>query len=468
MTVAQSIHVPAVINEKKVGAFQYQIVAMCGLVMFLDGFDTQAISYMAPLIAREWHLRPGMLGPIFSSALVGLMVGYLVLAPLSDRFGHRRMLIASTVTFALLTLVTIAAGSASQLMALRFLTGMGLGAAIPSAIALTGEYSPKRLRASFVLAIYCGFSLGFIAAGIASAYLLPVYGWRSLLWVGSIAPLALAVVLFVRLPESLDFLVRNGASHQRIRSLLCRVDPRLTTAPEPAGYTTDREDGRTAVRGILHPGRRAGTFLLWFVFIINLAEFYALQSWLPTVLTSLGYSISTVALATSLTTTGGIVAAFVVGPAMDRIGYYAPLVVVYAGGAIFVALTGAVLAGPEWALLATTFWAGFCVSGGQKSLIALSAVFYPAPVRSTGVGWALGIGRIGGIGGPLLFGLLLGWQFTPASVFYMAATPMLLAASAITVLGWLYSTRRSRPRPSASLGTPRAPAEGRRHGDTEA
>lgn len=441
MTVAQSIHVPAVINEKRVGAFQYQVVALCALVMFLDGFDTQAISYMAPSIAREWNLRPGMLGPIFSSALAGLMVGYLVLAPLSDRFGHRRMLIVSTATFALLTLVTIAAGSATQLMALRFLTGMGLGAAIPSAVALTGEYSPKRLRASFVLAIYCGFSLGFIAAGIAAAYLLPVYGWRSLLWVGSVAPLALAIVLFFRLPESLDFLVRNGASHQRIRSLLCRVDPRLATAPEAAGYTTDREDSPTMASGLLRSGRRAGTFLLWFVFIINLAEFYALQSWLPTVLTDLGYSISTVAMATSLTTTGGIVAAFIVGPAMDRIGYYAPLAVVYAAGAIFVALTGAVLAGPEWALLATTFWAGFCVSGGQKSVIALSAVFYPAPVRSTGVGWALGIGRIGGIGGPLLFGLLLARQFTPASVFYIAAMPMLLAAGAIMAMGWLAKTQ---------------------------
>ena len=441
MTVAQSIHVPAIINEKKVGAFQYQIVAMCGFVMFLDGFDTQAISYMAPLIAREWNLAPAILGPIFSSALAGLMVGYLVLAPLSDRLGHRRMLLASTVTFALLTLLTILAGSATELMVLRFLTGVGLGAAIPSAVALASEYTPRRVRASFVLAIYCGFSLGFVAAGLAAASLIPSYGWRSLLWVGSIVPLVLAIVLFVWLPESLDFLVRSGASHRQIWSLLCRVDPRLATAPEPPGYTTDRENGRTTVGGLVHGGRRAGTVLLWFVFIINLAEFYALQSWLPTVLTNLNYSISTVALATSLTTTGGIVAAFIVGPAMDRIGYYAPLGVVYVAGAIFVALTGVVLAGPEWALLATTFCAGFSVSGGQKSLIALSAVFYPAPVRSTGVGWALGIGRIGGIGGPLLFGLLLGRHFTPASVFYMASTPMLLAAGAIMVMGWLYRDR---------------------------
>lgn len=444
MVTAQTIHVPDIINEKKVGAFQYLIVSLCGLVMLLDGFDTQAISYMAPLMAKEWNLPREMLGPIFSSALTGLMVGYLILSPLSDRFGHRRMLLVSTVTFALFTLATAFAGSATEVIALRFLTGLGLGAAIPSAVALTSEFSPKRLRASFVLAIYCGFSLGFVAAGVAAASLLPVYGWRSLLWVGALAPLVLAVALFLLLPESLDFLVRNGADHKRIWTLLRRVDPRLTMATEPAAFTTDQEEQRSAVRGIFHSGRAAGTLLLWLVFIINLGEFYALQSWLPTILTSLNYSISTVALATSLTTTGGIVAVFVVGPAMDRLGSYGSLGVVYLGAVVFVALTGAALTRPEWVLLVAAFFAGFCVSGGQKSVIALAAVFYPAPVRSTGVGWALGIGRIGGIGGPLLFGTLLGWYVTPASAFYTASIPMLLAAAAVVFMGWLYRADTAR------------------------
>jgi AAHS family 4-hydroxybenzoate transporter-like MFS transporter len=316
------------------------------------------------------------------------------------------MLITSTITFALFTLATVFASSATALIALRLLAGLGLGAAIPSAVALTSEYSPAGLRASFVLAIYCGFSLGFIAAGVAAASLIPIYGWRSLLWIGAVAPLVLAVVLFRWLPESLEFLGRH-------------------------------EDKRGAVRGIFQSGRGAGTLLLWLVFIINLAEFYALQSWLPTILSSLNYSISTVALATSLTTTGGIVAAFVVGPAMDRLGSYGSLGIVYVGGVIFVALMGAALTHPEWMLL-TAFFAGFCVSGGQKSVIALAAVFYPGPVRSTGVGWALGIGRIGGIAGPWLFGMLLGWHLTPANAFYTASVPMLLAAGAVMLMGRLY------------------------------
>jgi AAHS family 4-hydroxybenzoate transporter-like MFS transporter len=431
-----TIHVPSIINDKKLGAFQYSIVALCGLVMLLDGFDTQAISYMAPLIAAEWNLSRDIVSLIFSSALAGLMVGYLVLSPLSDRVGHRKVLLVSTVVFALLTLTTALARNATEVIALRFLTGTGLGAAIPSAVALTSEYSPRRFRASFVLAIYCGFSLGFVVAGAAAAALLPVYGWRSLLWVGGLAPIALAAVLTVSLPESIDFLVRTNADHGRIWRLLCRVDPRLSGAPQANAFTTD-EHVRGLFNGVVESGRRAGTALLWFVFIINLAEFYALQSWLPTVLTRLDYAIADVALVTSLTTTGGIAAAFVVGPAMDRIGSYAPLVVVYAAGALFVALTGVTLGGVRSMLLTVAFFAGFCVSGGQKSLIALAAVFYPAPVRSTGVGWALGIGRIGGIAGPLLFGVLLG-RYAPADAFYVAAVPMLIAAAAVAFMGWLY------------------------------
>ena len=154
---------------------KYRIVLLCGLVMFLDGFDTQAISYIAPLIAKEWNLSRELLGLIFSSALTGLMAGYLVLSPISDRVGHRRMLLASTFTFALFTLTTAFAGSSTGIIALRFLAGVGLGAAIPSAVALTTESAPQRLRATFVLGIYCGFSLGFIAAGVAATVLLPVY-----------------------------------------------------------------------------------------------------------------------------------------------------------------------------------------------------------------------------------------------------------------------------------------------------
>jgi MFS transporter, AAHS family, 4-hydroxybenzoate transporter len=429
--------VPTFINSRRVGAVQWGVIVLCALVMFLDGLDTQAISYMAPLIAKEWGLPRELLGPIFSSALTGLMVGYLLLSPLSDRFGHRRLMLTSTVAFGLLTLATVFVAGLTELMVLRFVTGVALGAVIPSTVALTTEYSPKRLRATFVLVIYCGFSLGFVAAGALAASVIPLYGWRSMLWVGAITPLALAVFVFVFLPESLDFLVRTKADPRNIWRVVRRVDQNLP--PDcPGEFTTEIEEKRSAVGSLFQSGRSFGTIVLWLVFGLNLAEFYALQSWLPTILANLNYPPSTVALATSLTTIGGIVAAFAIGPAMDRLGPYASLAVVYFAGVVFVALLGIAISASPWVLLTAAFCAGFCVSGGQKSVIALSAIFYPAPIRSTGVGWALGIGRLGGIGGPLLVGILLGYHLSAASLFYAAAVPLLFAGALVSLLGLRY------------------------------
>ena len=269
---AATMHVPDIINEGRISAFQYMIVLLCGLVMLIDGFDTQAISYMAPLMAKEWGISRVLLGPIFASALVGLMVGYLALAPLSDRFGHRRILIASTIFFALFTGVTVFATNVTELIVLRFLTGPGLGAAIPSAIALTSEYTPKRLRATFVLAIYCGFSFGFVVAGIAAAWLLLPFGWRSLLWIGAGFPLGLSVLLLVLLPNSLDQLVRAGEKPDQVWMILRRIDRRLADTPMPAGFTTDQEEKFSAVGSVFKAGRIAGTLLLWIIFVLNLGR----------------------------------------------------------------------------------------------------------------------------------------------------------------------------------------------------
>src|ERR1700676_114370 len=435
MSIAKAaFDVPTFINSRRVGAVQWVVIVLCALVMFLDGFDTQAISYMAPLIAKEWGLPRELLGPIFSSALTGLMVGYLLLSPLSDRFGHRRLILISTIAFGLLTLVTVFVSSVTELMILRFITGVALGAAIPSTVALTTEYSPKRLRATFVLVIYCGFSLGFVAAGALAAWSIPLYGWRSLLWIGSFASVLLAIFVFLFLPESLDFLVRTKADPRSIWRVVRRVDQNLPHDC-PDRFTTEIEAKRSAVGSLFQSGRTFRTIGLWLVFGLNLAEFYALKRWLPTILTNLKYDLNTVALATSLTTIGGIVAAFAIGPAMDRLGPYASLAAVYFAGVVFVALLGVAISAPAWVLLVAAFCAGFCVSGGQKSVIALSAIFYPAPIRSTGVGWALGVGRLGGIGGPLLVGVLLGYHLQPASLFYAAAVPMLLAGVLVATLG---------------------------------
>lgn len=439
----RTVHLPGHIDDRPIGRLQYTVLALCGLVMFLDGFDTQAISYMAPSIAREWGLSPSAMGPVFSSALVGLMIGYLVLSPLADRFGHRFMVIAATASFGVLTVLTTFAPSVEVLLVARLLTGVGLGAAAPSAIALTSEFAPRRRRATFVLVIYCGFSLGFVAAGAAAGTLIPVLGWRSMFLVGGVVPLALVPLLWRLLPESPAYLTRRG---RPVAPILRRLDPSL-----PAGtvvHSAGQEDAGARIPIVRLFERRwlLGTLLLWLVFAINLAEFYALQSWLPTILENLGHPTSTVVTATTLTTVGGIAAALITGPAMDRFGAGSTLCILYLVGAVFVGVLGVVFGASLWLLLCVTFLAGCCVSGGQKSVIAFGTLFYPPDMRSTGIAWALGIGRVGGILGPIVVGFAVAAGWSTAQLFGALAVPMLVAA--VTVLALARRRHHNEPAPS--------------------
>lgn len=370
------------------------------------------------------------------------MVGYLLVSPFSDRFGHRKLVIISTFAFALLTFATIFATNVTELIALRFVTGIALGSVVPSAIALTTEFSPARLRATFVLAIYCGFSLGFVAAGAVAAWAIPEFGWRSMLWIGGAAPMIVAFLALMFLPESMDFLIRTKAKPDAVWRVVRRVDGALPVQG-PTQFTTEAAEKRSAVGSLFSSGRAAGTLVIWVVFMLNLAEFYALQSWLPSMLTTAGHSLNMVALATSMTTTGGIVAAFAIGPAMDRIGPYGSLAVVYLAGVLFVLLFGYSIDKPSWIMITAAFCAGFCISGGQKSVIALAAIYYPTAIRSTGVGWALGIGRLGGIAGPLLIGALLAYHLSAQNILYVAGIPMLIAGLLILLLGYWYGGKAS-------------------------
>jgi AAHS family 4-hydroxybenzoate transporter-like MFS transporter len=435
---AAALDVSGLIDGRPIGGYQLLVIALCAGVLFLDGFDTQVIGYIAPMIAKQWHLPRSDLGPLFSMGLTGLMAGFLLFAPLSDRFGHRWTVIACTALFGVVTLLTVTAHDLTQLAVFRFLTGLGLGGATPSAVALTGEYAPKRLRATFVLVIYCGFSLGFVAAGAVAAALLPRFGWRAMLWTGAAAPLLLSLALVAALPESLDFLIVRKAATARVAAILRRIAPELRL-PGSLRFTVAGEASRRVpIAELFARGRAPGTFLIWLAFFMNLGMFYFLQSWLPTILSDAGHPIDTVALATALTTTGGIVAAFVVGPLMDRRNPYVAVAALFLAGSVLVALFGATYRASGAALLATAFCAGFCVSGGQKSGIALSALFYPAPMRSTGVGWALGISRVGGIMGPMLAGWLLARHWPPENIFFASAGPMLVAGFAVLVMGRLY------------------------------
>lgn len=434
-----SLDIDAVIDTRKVGGYQMLVGALGACALFVEGFDTSAIGYIAPAIAREWQVPSDALGTILSADLLGLFPGYLFLAPLSARIGHKRMVVVCTLAFGLLTFLTITATSVPMLIAFRFLTGVGVGGAMPSAVALTGEYFPERMRSTSITLVYIGYSIGQIGAGAVAAALLPAYGWQSVLAFGGVVTLLFAGAFVLSLPESLEYLVNRGRGEARARAILRRVAPEISITAN-THLTAGRQGTRkVTVHQLLQEGRGIGTLLAWAGMFMNLMIYFFLQKWLTSLLVMVGLSQGEAIRATTVSLAGGIVAAFIVGPLMDRIGPYAVVSGLFAVTTVAALAMGAVLASPEPAIvLIASLAIGFCLSGGQKANNALAVYFYPTALRGTGLGWGLGIGRIGGVLGPLAAGALLASGWTPGDLFYASSGPLALGAIAIYAMGQVY------------------------------
>ncbi|HWZ38288.1 MAG TPA: MFS transporter [Bradyrhizobium sp.] len=423
------------IDRQPIGGFQIRLLFACAAVLFLDGFDTQAIGYVAPALAKEWSLTKGALGPVFSAGLFGLMIGALVFGPLADRVGRKKIIIFSTAAFGLGAFATAFAQDVTTLLAIRFLTGLGLGGAMPNAIALTSEYNPQRRRATMVMIMFCGFSIGAALGGLLAADLIPRLGWRSVFIVGGIAPLLMVPLLTWELPESVRFLATAGHAPERVAQLLKRVRPNTAFAPDARFIVHEPHLAGIPVVHLFREGRTAVTLLLWVVFFMSLLNIYFLANWLPTVLNDLGASVSEAAVIGSMLQVGGVVGTFALGSVIDRFSFRA-LALVYFGAVFAVAAIGQL--GHSVVLVSIAiFAAGFCVVGGQIAANALAAGFYPTSIRASGVGWALGIGRVGSIIGPLVGGALLAAKWSTSAVFMAAAAAALCAALAAVLLSRL-------------------------------
>jgi AAHS family 4-hydroxybenzoate transporter-like MFS transporter len=432
---APAIDVVDFIDNQPVGGFQIRLLVTCAAVLFLDGFDTQAMGYVAPALAKEWGLSKAALGPVFSAGLFGLMIGALVFGPVADRVGRKKVIILSTLAFGIGALLTAAVQDMTMLLVIRFLTGLGLGGAMPNAIAMTSEFNPQRRRATMVMIMFCGFSVGAALGGMLAAGLIPYYGWRSVFIVGGVAPLIMAPILAFKLPESVRFLALHGNAPARVAELLGQINPTATFASGTHFVIQETHLAGLPVAHLFRERRTATTLLLWVVFFMSLLDLYFLSNWLPTVLNDLGASVSEAVVIGSMLQVGGVVGTFALGSLIDRFSFRA-LALVYFGAVFAVGAIGQL---SHSAVLVTIaiFAAGFCIVGGQIAANALAAAFYPTSVKATGVGWALGIGRIGSIIGPVVGGVLLGQKWSVAAVFMAAAVAALCAALAAFALSRL-------------------------------
>ena len=440
----QTVDVSALIETRKVGRGQWTLLLLCLLVVTFDGFNAQIMGYVAPALVSKWHMTRGALGPVISAGLFGLMIGALVLGTLGDRVGRKSILLLSTATFGVFSLATSFATTPDQMLALRFATGLGLGGAMPVGIALIAEYAPTRMKGMMVTITVCGFAIGPAIGGLVASGLVQQYGWASLFQVGGVVPLLLLPVLWLVLPESTRFLIARGAPAGRVAQNLKRVFPDETFAAD-AVFTHDEANARKApVADVFRNGRGAGTILLWIAIFFNLVGINLQTSWLPLIITGMGYTTPQAVLATAGFHVGGAIGGLVLSRLLDKLDFYLAVFGVFILAAIMIVLIG-VLGTDLLALRLTIFAAGLFVVGGQSALNALSGMFYPSYIRSTGSGWALGVGRLGAVAGPVIGSSLFALHLSQNTLFYIEAVPFLICAAAVILIKVVSKTPRETP-----------------------
>ena len=434
MAQGQTVNVSQVIDGGRFGRFQRMVAIWCFVLVTLDGFDNGAVNFAAPVITKEWGIAMPAFTPVFGAGLFGLMLGALSSGPLADRFGRKLVLLTSTLVFSVFALATTLVHSIDQLWILRFFTGIGVGGLMPNSIALTAEYAPRRIRATVVAVMFLGFPLGAGGGGWLGPVLIPSFGWQSLFILGGLLPLILLPIAIFMLPESIRFLVNRGDRPNTVAALLNRLSAsRQFDGTENFTMPADQHLPGFAVKHLLTEGRVLNTVLLWITFFSNLLIIYYLASWLPLVLRASGVPLDDALRLGSLTSWAGIVSTLALGPIVDRLGATRVCTVLYVLAAGFVFAIG--LSGASIALLSITIiGAGMCVIGGQSFINVLSATIYPTAVRSTGVGWALGVGRVGAIIGPVVGGMLLAANIPARTLFFLIAIPALVAALSMFVL----------------------------------
>lgn len=422
-----------VLDRQPLCRFQTCLLALVVLLLVTDGYDTQAIGYVAPLLMGLWHVPRASFGPVFSVGLVGLMLGAMIFTPFADRYGARRILLWCTAVYALLSLATALAPSREALLVLRFLTGLGLGGAMPNAISLVSEYAPTRIRTLLVAVAVCGFSLGGALGGAIAAAVMADLGWQSVFIAGGLVPLIAFPFLVRGLPESLPRLLADPAPHTRLRAVAAQVAPGWDPATS-TGAAAVRPNPGFPLRLLFADGFGRSTVLIWLAFFCNLLLLYFLANWLPSVVHASGLSVEAANLITAIYQGGGTVGALVLAWVCDRTGRAQPVLACASlGAAVCCFLIGAAgMSTP--ALIASAAGAGFCVVGGQIAANAFVGNYYPAAMRATGVGWALGMGRFGSIFGPLIGGVLIGYDMPTPTLFSLFALPALLAAVCLLLI----------------------------------
>ncbi|MDH0731034.1 aromatic acid/H+ symport family MFS transporter [Pseudomonas sichuanensis] len=430
----RTLDVHPIIDNARFSPFHWMVMAWCGLLLIFDGYDLFIYGVVLPTIMKEWGLTPLQAGALGSYALFGMMFGALVFGSLADRIGRKKGIAICFALFSGATILNGFASSPSEFGIYRFFAGLGCGGLMPNAVALMNEYAPKRLRSTLVAIMFSGYSLGGMLSAGVGIFLLPRFGWESMFFAAAVPLLLLPVILYY-LPESIGFLVRQGRMDEA-RTLLKRVDPNCDvtlqdTLSVGAGLPRDKAGTLTSVLKLFQNGLAIRTLALWLAFFCCLLMVYALSSWLPKLMANAGYSLGSSLSFLLVLNFGGMAGAILGGWLGDRYNLVKVKVAFFIAAALSISLLG--VNSPMPVLYLLIFIAGATTIGTQILLYAGAAQLYGLSVRSTGLGWASGIGRNGAIVGPLLGGALMGINLPLQLNFIAFAIPGAIAALAMAV-----------------------------------
>ena len=432
-SAANAVNIPDLLAKSSIGPLQRRVFVLCLMTLIIDGFDVQAMGYVIPALSAAWEIEPAQFRTVLPAANFGVLIGSLLFSPLADKIGRRPVLVGSTLWFAVMTLAAAFAGNVTQLFWLRFIGGIGMGCIIPNATALIGEYSPAGRRVTLMMNITVGFTAGGAVAGFVARWMIPRFGWESVFLVGGAIPLVIALAMLLSLPESLQFLAVRRRRLDQVARWLKQLDPTLKVDQSTTYIANEESKGGVPVVHLFNDKRAVVTVLLWIVNFMNLLNLYSVSSWLPTVVNGMGYSQNTSILVGTVPWVGGTIGTFGLAWIISRKGFTRTLTINYILATFSIALIGQ--PGISLALLTLiVFVTGWCVIGGQPGMNAFAATFYPTYLRSTGLGWALGVGRVGAIVGPYIGGSMIGAKWTSQQLFLAAAIPAAISAVTLMIL----------------------------------
>ncbi|WP_462381326.1 MFS transporter [Pseudomonas sp. Marseille-QA0892] len=417
-----------VIDNARFNRFHWQIMFWCALLLIFDGYDLFIYGVVLPVLMHEWGLTPMEAGALGSYALFGMMFGALFFGPLADRIGRKKGVAICFVLFSGFTVLNGFARNPMEFGICRFIAGLGIGGLMPNVVALMNEYAPKRLRSTLVAVMFSGYSLGGMLSAGVGIYMLPRFGWEAMFF-AAIIPLALLPLVWRYLPESVGFLVRQGRQDEA-RALLQRVEPSAQLDGTQL-VVPDVSAKGTPVLELFREQRALRTLMIWLAFFCCLLMVYALGSWLPKLMANAGYSLGSSLSFLLALNFGGMFGAILGGYLGDRFNLAKVVTLFFIVAAVSITLLG--FKSPMALLYLLIFIAGATTIGTQILLYACAAQFYGLSIRSTGLGWASGVGRNGAIVGPLLGGALLAIELPLQMNFIAFAVPGAVAALAMIV-----------------------------------